>query len=319
MMSLVAYAPASIGNVSVGFDVLGAALAPIDGTLVGDRVYIAATDGEFSLASSGRFAHKLPDDYRENIIYDCYLSYAKALEKRGLTIKSLHMELEKNLPIGSGLGSSAASIVAGLEALNAFHDNELDDNEMVLLMGELEGQLSGSVHYDNVAPCALGGLQLMLEANGVVSQSIPCFDEWYWIVAYPGTSISTAAAREILPTEYSRADCLTYGRNLAGFIHACYSKQQALAAAMLKDVIAEPYRAQLIPKFDEVRDYAKELGALATGISGSGPTVFNVMTDLAQAEKLQTWLEANFIQNGDGFCHICKLDKQGARIVGTAL
>ena len=135
MMSLVAYAPASIGNVSVGFDVLGAALAPIDGTLIGDRVYIAGTDGEFALASSGRFAHKLPDDFRENIVYDCYLSYGKALEKRGLKIKSLVMELEKNLPIGSGLGSSAASIVAGLEALNAFHDNELDDNEMVLLLG----------------------------------------------------------------------------------------------------------------------------------------------------------------------------------------
>lgn len=318
-MSIVVYAPASVANVSAGFDALGFPIAPIDGSEVGDRVMIADAETPFSLTSSGRFEHKLPEDYRENIIYDCYLLYSAALEKRGQKVKKLTMELEKNLPIGSGLGSSASSIVAGLEALNAFHDNLLNEHEMVLLMGELEGKISGSIHYDNVAPCALGGMQLMLEADGVVSQSVPCFDEWYWVVAYPGISISTAAARDILPAQYRRSDCLAYGRNLAGFVHACYSQQPTLAAAMLKDVIAEPYRAQLIPGFDTVRSYAKQSGALATGISGSGPTVFNVMTSLEQAQRLQAWLEENFIQNDDGFCHICKIDMQGARVVGEKL
>ncbi len=318
-MSLVVYAPASIANMSVGFDALGAALAPIDGTLVGDRVYITASTEGYSLKSSGRFAHKLPADYRENIIYDCYKVYGKALAERGLELKQVAMELEKNLPVGSGLGSSAASIVAGLEALNAFHDNALDEHEMVLLMGELEGQISGSVHYDNVAPCALGGLQLMLETDGVVSQAVPCFDDWYWVVAYPGISISTAEARAILPAQYRRSDCLAYGRHLAGFIHACYSQQESLAASMLTDVIAEPYRAQLIPGFEQVRTYAQQSGALAMGISGSGPTVFTVMKDLEQAERLKLWLEENFIQNDDGFCHICKLDKEGARVVAESL
>jgi homoserine kinase len=318
-MSLVVYAPASVANVSAGFDALGFPIAPIDGSLVGDRVFITASDVAFSLTSSGRFEHKLPADYRENIIYDCYLSYAAALEQRGQKIKQLAMQLEKNLPIGSGLGSSAASIVAGLEALNAFHDHCLNEHEMVLLMGELEGKISGSIHYDNVAPCALGGMQLMLEADGVVSQELPCFDDWYWVVAYPGISISTAAARSILPEQYSRSDCLAHARHLAGFVHACYSQQETLAVAMLQDVIAEPYRAQLIPGFDQVRSYAKQNGALATGISGSGPTVFNVMKDLQQAEQLKAWLENNFIQNDDGFCHICKIDKQGARVVGDKL
>ena len=314
-MSIVVYAPASVANVSAGFDALGFPIAPIDGSQIGDRVLIEAADSAFSLRASGRFQHKLPSDYRENIIYDCYLGYAAALDKRGLKIVPLAMELEKNLPIGSGLGSSASSIVAGLVALNEFHQHALNEQEMLLLMGELEGKISGSVHYDNVAPCALGGLQLMLEADGVVSQALPCFDDWYWVVAYPGISISTAAAREILPALYRRSDCLAYGRHLAGFVHACYSQQQNLAAAMLTDVIAEPYRAPLIPGFASVREYAKQSGALATGISGSGPTVFNVMTDLGQAERLKAWLEDNFIQNDDGFCHICKIDPQGARIV----
>lgn len=318
-MTVVAYAPASIGNVSVGFDLLGAALAPIDGTLLGDRVEVADHTAAFALSCRGRFAHKLPPEPEKNIVYDCYLGYAEALKQHGKTIKPLQMVLEKNLPIGSGLGSSASSIVAALAALNAFHDDALNEQEALLLMGKLEGQISGSVHYDNVAPCFLGGIQLMVEEEGIISQAIPPFDEWYWVSCYPGISISTAAARAILPAQYRRSDCLTYGRRLAAFIHASHTGQASLAAAMLKDVIAEPYRQSLIPGFAEVRHHAATLGALATGISGSGPTVFVTMTDKAQAEKMQAWLEVNFIQNEDGFCHICKIDRQGTLITGTGL
>ena len=88
---------------------------------------------------------------------------------------------------------------------------------------------------------------------------------------------------------------------------------------MLKDVIAEPYRQALIPKFNEVRQHAAMSGALATGISGSGPTVFVAMTDKQQALRMKEWLEANFIQNEDGFCHVCKIDRQGTQITGQGL
>src|SRR5699024_6907438 len=106
-MSVVAYAPASTANVSVGFDVLGAAMAPVDGTMLGDRVLVADTSGDFTLQSVGEFAHKLPEDFTQNIVYDCYLAYGKALEQKGLPQKPLTMILEKNMPVGSGLGSSA--------------------------------------------------------------------------------------------------------------------------------------------------------------------------------------------------------------------
>ena len=318
-MTVVAYAPASIGNVSVGFDELGAALAPIDGALLGDRVEVSDHDAPFALSCKGRFSHKLPAEAEKNIVYDCYQGYAAALKKRGLTVKPLRMVLEKNLPIGSGLGSSASSIVAALAALNAFHDYALDKDEALLLMGELEGQISGSIHYDNVAPCYLGGLQLMIEEEGVISQPVPTFDSWYWVACYPGISISTAEARAILPAQYRRSDCLTYGRRLAAFVHASHTGQEKLAAAMLKDVIAEPYRQALIPKFNEVRQHAAMSGALATGISGSGPTVFIAMTDKQQALRMKDWLETNFIQNEDGFCHVCKIDRQGTQITGQGL
>jgi len=302
-MSIVVYAPASTSNVSVGFDVLGGALTPVDGSPLGDRVKITKGDYGFSLYSTGPYAHKLPEDDKENIVYDCYLAYQEAIRKLNKEILPVSITLEKNLPVGSGLGSSSSSIVAALEALNAWHDYLLDEHTMLSIMGEMEGKISGSVHYDNVAPCYLGGMQLMINEGGEISQKIPSFKNWYWVVAYPGITISTSAARDILPSQYRLSDALTYGRRLGAFVHACHSEQPDLAALMLNDVIAEPYRSQLIPGFDEARTFAKQSGALAMGISGSGPTVFAVMTELEQAELLKNWLTENFLQNEDGFCN----------------
>lgn len=172
--SVVAYAPASSANLSVGFDVLGAALAPVDGSLLGDRVQVKSAEVPFALSSVGRYAHKLPDDPKKNILHDCWVAYGEALEKRGLGLKPLEMVLEKNLPVGSGLGSSACSVVAALEGLNAFHGAPLNEHDLLLLMGEMEGKISGSVHYDNVAPCYLGGMQLVLEEGASSARASRC-------------------------------------------------------------------------------------------------------------------------------------------------
>ncbi|CAG9297894.1 homoserine kinase [Celerinatantimonas diazotrophica] len=317
-MSVVTYAPASIGNVSVGFDVLGAALEPISGEFLGDRVQVYASE-HFAIENRGRFAHKLPVDPKQNILFGCYEYFIDQIKALKLAERPLAMILEKNLPIGSGLGSSACSVVAAFEALNQFYDAPFDANQMLLMMGKLEGKISGSVHYDNVAPCYLGGIQLMLESSGVISQSIPTFDDWLWVLAYPGISISTAEARAILPAQYRRQDVLTYGRQLGGFIHASYTNQPQLAASFLNDVIAEPYRRALIPGFDQARHFALDAGAIASGISGSGPTLFSIATDMEQAERIADWLEKHFVQNEDGFCHICRINKQGTQVTGNQL
>ncbi|MCG7497611.1 homoserine kinase [Vibrio sp. Of7-15] len=318
-MSVVVYAPASIGNVSVGFDVLGAAVSPVDGTRLGDRVLVQSGSEPFSLATAGSFVAKLPDNPKENIVYDCWRVFARELEKKSIELKPVAMTLEKNMPIGSGLGSSACSIVAALDALNRFHDLPLNETELLALMGEMEGQISGGVHYDNVAPCYLGGLQLMVEELGIISQEVPSFDDWYWVMAYPGITVSTAAAREILPAQYRRQDVIAHGRHLGGFIHACYSQQPELAAKMIKDVIAEPYREQLLPGFSDARKYAASAGALATGISGSGPTLFSICKDKDVAERVARWLQDNYVQNDEGFVHVCRLDKQGSQVTGSEL
>ncbi|WON77614.1 homoserine kinase [Serratia sp. UGAL515B_01] len=307
------YAPASIGNVSVGFDVLGAAVSPIGGTLLGDCVSVEAAS-RFSLENGGRFVGKLPTDPKENIVYQCWERFCQEIGRE----IPVAMRLEKNMPIGSGLGSSACSVVAGLMAMNEFCDNPLDKMQLLTLMGELEGRISGSVHYDNVAPCYLGGLQLMLEEEGYLCQEVPCFKEWLWVMAYPGIKVSTAEARAILPAQYRRQDCIAHGRNLAGFIHACHTQQPRLAAKMMQDVIAEPYRTRLLPGFTEARKAAQDIGALACGISGSGPTLFAVCDDGATAQRMADWLTNNYLQNDEGFVHICRLDTAGARLLDNA-
>lgn len=319
MDSVTVYAPASIGNVSVGFDVLGAAVSPLDGTLLGDRVSVKAGKAPFLLSTAGSFVSKLPADPKENIVYDCWQVFGRELKKKGAELKPVDMTLEKNMPIGSGLGSSACSIVAALDALNQFHAQPLDEMELLALMGEMEGKISGGVHYDNVAPCYLGGLQLMLEELGIISQEVPCFDDWFWVMAYPGIKVSTAEAREILPSQYRRQDIIAHGRHLGGFIHACHSGQPDLAAKMIKDVIAEPYREKLLPGFADARRYAESAGALATGISGSGPTLFSICKEQDVAERVARWLEQNYVQNEEGFVHVCRLNKQGSKITGSEL
>ncbi|WP_026377463.1 homoserine kinase [Aestuariibacter salexigens] len=312
-MNVTAYAPASIGNVSLGFDILGAALEPVSGDALGDTV--SAREAEcFSLTVSGPFASKLPGNVDDNIVRHCYDYFINALRDKGVSARPCALHLSKNLPIGSGLGSSASSIVAAFVALNHFYATPFDDNTLLTMMGALEGQISGSVHYDNVAPCFLGGLSLMTGQSSPVAVSLPVIKQWYWVVCYSGISVSTSAAREILPTQYNIQDTLAFGRQLAVFVDALHRGDASQAAAMMNDVIAEPHRKALLPYFDESRVYCMQQGALSFGISGSGPTVFAVTDNQHSAETMLTWLKQHYIQNDHGFGHVCRLREQGASV-----
>lgn len=319
MTSKRAFAPASIGNVSLGFDVLGAALSPIDGTLLGDWVEVTSADA-FSLSQDGRFVHKLPAKAEENIVTLCYEHFQKALQNKGLPALNVRMHLHKNLPIGSGLGSSASSIVAAFYALNAYFESTkqqvvFKQNDLLHMMGELEGQISGSVHYDNVAPSLLGGMTLMTGEDSPIAIQLPVFDNWYWVSSYSGLSVSTAKARALLPKQYALADALTFGRQLAVFVDSLHTNNQALAGKMMKDVIAEQHRKVLLPEFDNARKFSEQNNALSFGISGSGPTVFALTQSLEDAQAIEQWLNEHYIQNEDGFSHICKIDTAGTRVI----
>ncbi|WP_371376370.1 homoserine kinase [Thalassotalea aquiviva] len=315
-MTLKVFAPASIGNVSVGFDVLGMAVQPISGELLGDVVSIKKSHtGQNELSVRGEFADKLPQNSEQNIVWQCMLSFNQKLVLAGKTVEAVSLELDKKMPVGSGLGSSACSVVAALVALNEYYQKVFTKPQLLHLMGQMEAKISGSLHYDNVAPCYLGGMQMMVSDKDIISQSIPPLKNTYWLMAYPGIKMSTKEARDVLPSHYSRSDLIKFGQSLASFIDACHRGNNAQALSYIEDVVAEPYRATLLPKFSQTKHYLLQHGAKAAGISGSGPTLFAVCDDLSIAQTLCQYLEAEYLQSEQGFLHTCQIDMQGARVI----
>jgi homoserine kinase len=313
---LTVFAPASIGNMSVGFDALGLALAPMDGTLLGDLVQLQPLESgdDWVLELDGPFAHALPPDQEENIVIRCCRDYQAMASDRGIDVNPLKVTLNKRLPIGSGLGSSASSIVAALEALNRWHGNLLNTHDLFGLMARMEGRISGEIHLDNVAPSLYGGLRLC-PPGSQQEYALPWPGAWRAVVCWPGTRLVTREARAVLPDEVPRKVAVRHGAQFAQFVHALHSGNTALAAACVVDHIAEPYRSKLLPGFDEARVELKQAGALAVGISGSGPTLFALVDDFEVAARSEAWLHQNYKQNDQGFVHICRADLGGARSI----
>jgi homoserine kinase len=152
----------------------------------------------------------------------------------------------------------------------------------------------------------------MVPDSEIISRVLPGFSDCYYVMAYPGIEVSTKAARDVLPTSYSRADVISYGQNLATFVDACHRQDKAQAFSVLTDVVAEPYRTNLLPRYQQAHDYLKAQGCLAVGISGSGPTLFCVCDNEQQANAFATWLQDNYLQTDLGFVHVCRVDDVGA-------
>jgi homoserine kinase len=309
------YAPASIGNLSVGFDALGLALQPEDGRPLGDQISLRTGRlDDWDLTVDGPFADALPQDPEENIVMMSCRRFERRCRARGKEIETLHVRLDKRLPVGSGLGSSASSIVATLVGLNRYFGRPLDREELLRLMAEMEGSISGEVHLDNIAPCLLGGLRLTLP-GGHRQYGLPWPGGWRVVVAWPGTRTETRQARELLPAQVDRETAVLHGAQFARFVHELYSGDPRDAARCLVDHLAEPYRKKLIPGFDEARRALTAMGALGFGISGSGPTVFAVVDRGRIGRQAVKWLEEHFLQNDQGFAYLCRADMAGARSV----
>jgi homoserine kinase len=309
MTSVRAFAPASIGNVAAGFDVLGAAIAPEDGTLWGDWVAAAPAESD-SFSSTGPFASGLPADPAENLVLR-----AKALleEALGASLPPLRLTLEKRLPLASGLGSSSASIVATLLACNAAAGWPLSKADLLPLAGCAEGFAAGAAHLDNVAPCLLGGLRLLTAVGR--AEPVPFPDDLRIVVVHPDLRLSTVVARAALPREVPLTLAVAHAQNLAGLMQALHTGDRELLAASLRDPLAEPHRAGLVPGFREVQRAALEARALGCSLSGAGPSLFAV-AEPRDASAVGHAMVGAFAGAGlASEARVCRLDAEGARLL----
>jgi homoserine kinase len=274
---LSAFAPASIGNVAVGFDMLGLALAD-----VGDRVLARRASGaDVTVVEvrgiDGELHPYLSTDASQNTA--SIAAAALLLDQQpGVGVD---LKVHKGVPLQSGMGSSAASAVAAVVAVNALLDAPLPLADLLPFALEGEKFASGGLHADNVAPSLLGGLILCPEVLLPQVISLPVPSGVSAVLLHPDLQVNTAQARRRLRKSYSMQLWLQQQGLLAGFIAACAADDIALIGETLRDVIIEPQRADAVPCFAAVTEAARRSGALGCSLSGSGPSLFALAPDTA--------------------------------------
>ncbi|WP_297337282.1 homoserine kinase [Algoriphagus sp.] len=266
MKSITAFAPATVANVSCGFDILGFAL---DG--MGDIVTLSEREKPglevISILGDGG---KLPYESTKNT---CAVAIQAMLDELGIN-PGIDIRLKKGLPLGSGMGSSAASAVAALVAANQLLGNHFHKNELLPFAIAAEKVACGAGHADNVGPSLLGGFVLIRDYHPLDVIKLPVPEELHCILLHPHYELNTADSRSVLRDQIPLKHATIQSGNVAGLVTGLFQGDFELISRSLRDVIAEPYRAVLIPGFYEVREAIKAAGALGMGISGSGPTLF---------------------------------------------
>mgnify|MGYP001827190663 FL=1 len=265
-----AFAPASIGNVAVGFDMLGLAL---DG--VGDRVQARRCSATGIRIAEVRGLDGAPHPYLSTEPKSNTASIAaQALWDAQGASGGLEIRVLKGIPLQSGMGSSAASAVAAVVAANALLDAPLEPEALLAYALIGEQYASGGLHADNVAPSLLGGLILCPQILLPEVRRVPVPDGLSAVLVHPDLRVNTASARKGLAKRYPMQDWLAQQGLLAGFILACAENDRDLVAKSLKDLVIEPQRKDAVPCFDPVKQVAMKAGALGCSLSGSGPSMF---------------------------------------------
>ena len=269
-MTVSAFAPASIGNVAVGFDMLGLAIAGVGDRVsarcvAGDRVTIADVRG-----LDGETHPTLSADESENTASVAAQALWSAVGEAG----GVELIVRKGVPLQSGMGSSAASAVAGVVAVNGLLSEPLPLEDLLEFALAGEAVASGGIHADNVAPSLLGGMVLSPPplAHRAIKLDTP--SDISSVVIHPDLLVNTAEARKKLATDYTMEQWLTQQAYLAGFLVGIADNDHGLIGDCLKDVIIEPQRASAVPCFEAVQEAALRAGALGSSLSGSGPSIF---------------------------------------------
>ncbi|HSR19005.1 MAG TPA: homoserine kinase, partial [Ignavibacteriaceae bacterium] len=231
--------------------------------------------------------------------------------------KGLDVTIHKKMAIGSGLGSSAASAVAAVFALNELVGKPLSKSE--LLPFALEGEKltsGGRPHADNVSASLLGGFILVRSIDPIDVINIDVPDNIHCTIVHPHLELNTSDLRKLLKKQILLSDAVQQWGNIAGLVAGLMKKDMNLISRSMKDVIIEPSRSLLIPGFYEIKKAAMDSGALGCSISGSGPSIFALSTSERLANKIGMEMrEILFAMNIESDLFISKINKKGPRII----
>ncbi|REE81781.1 homoserine kinase [Lutibacter oceani] len=300
------FAPATIANVSCGFDVLGLAL-----DTVGDEMVIRKV-AKPGVTITKIIGQNLPLETHKNVAGVAALALLAETESDF----GFEIEIDKRIKPGSGIGSSAASSAGTVWAINELLGKPFSVSDLVRFAMEGERLATGVAHADNVAPALFGGFTLVrsYEPLDVISINTP--NELYATVIHPQIEVKTSDAREILKTTVPLKDAIKQWGNVGGLISGLYTEDYELIGRSLEDYIIEPIRSILIPAFDAVKLQSIKAGALGCGISGSGPSIFALSKGKENALKVVDAMKSVYKKVGiDYDIHISKINKQGIKIL----
>lgn len=303
------FAPASVTNVSCGFDILGFAINwPGDEIVIRTRKKVGIVISKIT-GDKG----KLPKEIEKNT---AGLS-VKALADYLNFNKGIEIEIHKKMGLGSGLGSSAASAVAGVFALNELLGKPLKRKE--LLGFALEGEkltCGGTPHADNISAALLGGFIIVRSVNPLDVIKIDVPDNLYATLLHPQIEIQTSETRKILRKQILLSDAVKQWGNVAGLIAGLINKDYKLIGHSLQDVIIEPVRSILIPGFDQIKKAALDSGALGCSISGSGPSMFALSSSKKTAVRVAEAMQKSADKVGIEYdIYISKINKKGPKVL----
>lgn len=304
------FAPATVANMICGFDILGFAVDH-----PGDEVkmYKSATPGVRIRSITGDDG-RLPLDADKNTVSACVkmlLNDLGILNQLGVEI-----ELIKHMPIGSGLGSSSASTVAGLFAINALLGFPLTKDELMPYCVEGERLACGHGHADNVAPALMGGVTLIRGQEALDVVKLPVPNELYAGIIFPQVDVPTRDARQLIKDKVLLKDAVVQWGNIAGLVAGLFQNDYDLIGRSMQDVLIEPTRAILIPEFYEMKNIALQNGALSFGISGSGPSVVAVSRGEEVAQVVTAKIKEHLSVKGiDSLQFVSAVNVEGPKVL----
>lgn len=306
--SIRVFAPATVANLGSGFDVLGLALeAP------GDELLLYPNDqNQIRIREIEGDGGKLSRNPAENTSSVAILHY---LKERQID-QGFDLVLKKKMPLGSGLGSSAASAVAGVFAVDQFYGGKTPRKDLLRSAMEGERVACGAAHADNVGPSLLGGIVLISRYEPLSVHSLPCPDGLVFVVVHPHIEVRTADSRAVLSQSLPLKTAVSQWAGLAGLVSGLYEGDFSRIANGITDHVAEPFRSALIPGFDRVKSAAIAAGALNASISGSGPSVFAACGPGADSRRVAAAMVEAFRAAGlSASFFISPVNRVGARVL----